>query len=157
MMAFKTKNAVLKKVATGRLPDDLPRRLSPLWFCGWQAPAHDVKRISTFIFYSKKDKDYEKERGAALAGIAALDRRRKAKLAKQASKNPTVGDLKQQLKEERARAKSFANQYSAQARLVSKLTERVEELEQRLARANRDLSQVRPLRSVKASGRGAMK
>lgn len=150
MAAFKTKLAVLERAAEGKRLDDLPGRLTPSSFCRWEAPECSVKRISSFTFYNDA---YSKERERALVGIKKLLVRRREKLAKKTSKSLTESDYKQRAKDQKTRADSFANQYSEQMECNRRLLERVEQLEQKLARAVRELSKVQPLRSVSSKRR----
>jgi hypothetical protein len=151
LAAFRKKNSVLHEVVKGTRRDTLPSRLSDLAYSHWASTADGVERFSTFTFYNDKN---ETERNAAMKGLKALGKLRRAVAAKNASKAVTVNDLKKELKAEKGRSKSFAKQYNEQAKLNKELIDRVRQLEQDLSRANKDLSQVRPLRSARPPQKG---
>jgi type II secretory pathway component PulJ len=145
LAAFRRKNKVLEEVVDRERPDTLPSGLTDVAYCIWQSDADEVESFSTFTFYNPKN---ETERTAAEKGLKALAAMRRAAGAKKASKAVTVEDVKKQLKAEEMRSKSFASQYNGQLKLNEELVVRIRQLEQDLSRANKELAQVRPLRSL---------
>lgn len=145
LAAFRKKNKVLQEVVERKRMDTLPSRLTDEAYCHWTSAADGVAKFSTFTFYNSKN---ETERIAAEKGLKALETMRRATEAKKAFKALTVDDVKKQLKAEEGRSRSFANQYNEQMKLNEELVQRIRKLEQNLSRANKELAQVRPLRTL---------
>jgi Skp family chaperone for outer membrane proteins len=85
--------------------------------------------------------------------LEALEAIRRAAKAKKKSKGVTVDNIKIELQAEQLRSREFANQYNEQVKLTEALSRRVDELEQALSRAKRDLSKIQPLRGIGQHGR----